>query len=280
MNRIFNEKALSVILKILILAAIAKSVSLAAFVVLPKNGVENTHKDAKDAAFNVYGFTLPFSSSASNAQNVQVSQISNLKLLAIYKEANGDGFAVIFDGGSSEVVKNKDAYKQYLIDEIKQDGVYLTENGKKMWVGFEKSTLEASSPQQIGTMSIRDRAGFGMMRQRQENQTNGNEYSSMIPRSEIQDLMSNPDNVFKNIGFKEVMKDGKIDGFRVLSINRNSPLSKLGLRAGDIVQSFNGARLNSYSSVLEIYNNANSISRVKLEVMRNNEKKEFEYEIY
>jgi len=105
-------------------------------------------------------------------------------------------------------------------------------------------------------------------------------YSRMIQRSEMEKFISNPDIFFKNMGMKEVMKDGKMEGFRVLSINENSSLAKLGLRAGDIVQSFNGVKLDSYASAIEVLSKANSISRVKLEIIRNSEKKEFKYEIY
>jgi type II secretion system protein C len=282
MNRLFNDKVLSIIFRVLVLAAIAKSIALAAFVFLPKNGLESVQEDRNLVNFNAYGPTSPFAVSESG-NAARTATVDSFKLLAVYKEADSkDGFAIISDGGSPQVVKSGESYKQYKLGEIKQDGVYLIEGGSSVWVGFAKSTLAVLSPQQPSVLiPQRGRIGDEKMLMRnafaeQDNET----YTNMIQRSEIQELMSNPDNVFKNIGFKEVMKDGKIDGFRVLSINRNSPLAKLGLRAGDIVQSFNGVRLDNYSSVLEIYNNADTISRVKLEVMRNNEKKEFEYEIY
>jgi type II secretion system protein C len=284
MNRLFNDKVLSVIFRILVLTAIAKSIALAAFVFLPKSGVENARGDKDIVNFNAKGPTSLFISSGGRA--VSSVQASNLKLMAVYKEANSsEGFAIISDGSAPMVVKSGGAYKQYKLGEIKPDGVYLVDGGSSVWVEFTKSTLSAMTqpPQQNSLLLNRDRVGFARPSTALSNDGQGGEsesYSNMIQRSEIQELISNPDNVFKNIGFKEVMKDGKIDGFRVLSINRNSPLAKLGLRQGDIVQSFNGIKLDSYASVLELYGKADSISRVKLEVTRNNEKKEFEYEIY
>jgi type II secretion system protein C len=263
---------LSVIFKILIFIAIAKSISLILFIFLPKSGVEPSGS-GNVINFNAYTASA-FSHVSQNgaASNIQASQISSLKVLAVYKENNGKkAYAVISDGASSEVLKTEDRYKQYIVGEIKPNGVFLRENGSDFWVTLTESA--AISP--AVNIPANNKFGGGV-----KLQANDGEYMNVLKRDEIDEFLANPDSVFKNIGFKEVMKDGKLEGFRVLSINRNSPFAKLGLRSGDIIQSFNGIKLDNYSSVLEIYGNAKSYSKVKLEVMRNNEKKEFEYEIY
>ncbi|MDR0665904.1 MAG: PDZ domain-containing protein [Campylobacteraceae bacterium] len=271
MNHLLNDKTLNVIFKILICIAVSKSIALAFFIFLPKSGVEISRGEKNLINFNAYDFSF-FSRPSQNSEvlNTQNSQISSLKLSAIYKENSGKNvFIIISDGSSSEVLKTGDRYKQYVVGEVKSNGAFLKENDNDLWIALAEITSQNT---QAATSRVSP--------SRQNLQTNEQEYTNILKRSEIDELMANPDTVFKNIGFKEVMKNGKMEGFRVLSINRNSPLAKLGLRAGDIVQSFNGIKLDNYSSVLEIYNNAKSYSRVKLEVMRNNEKKEFEYEIY
>ncbi|MDR3178259.1 MAG: PDZ domain-containing protein [Campylobacteraceae bacterium] len=296
MNRLLNNKTLSVIFKILICIAIAKGTALASFVFLPKSGVDTDFNNKDIVNFrDYYKPTSGFSGGIADS-NTPIIQVGNLKLLAVYKENNGkNAFVVINDGSSSEVLKTGDKYKQYRIHEIKADSVSLMENGKEVWIGFAKSTLTPSSAAiatatQPSTPALNTRFSNIISKRMQPN-TNApqqpsaqpeqqEEYTSVLKRTEIEDLMANPDAIFKNIGFKEVMKDGKLDGFKVLSINRNSPLAKLGIRAGDVIQSFNGIKLDNYSSVLQIYNNAKSYNKVRLEVMRSNEKKEFEYEIY
>jgi type II secretion system protein C len=272
MNRLLNNKILSVIFKILIFIAVAKSISLLLFIFLPKNGIEALSSN-NIINFNAYAAS-PFSHVSQNdvVSNIQASQISSLKLLAAYKENGGkNAFVVMSDGSSSEILKTGDRYKQYIIGEIKPNGVFLKENDSNFWVALTESTTISPAV----NIPINNKFAGGARLQ-----INEGEYTNILKRNEIDEFLANPDTVFKNIGFKEVMKDGKLEGFRVLSINRNSPFAKLGLRSGDIIQSFNGVRLDNYSSILEIYNNAKSYSKVKLEVMRNNEKKEFEYEIY
>ncbi|MDR2081550.1 MAG: PDZ domain-containing protein [Campylobacteraceae bacterium] len=273
MNRLLNSKILNAVFKILIFIAAAKSISLILFIFLPKSGIE-AHSNNNIINFNAYSAS-PFSHVSQNdaAANIQASQISSLKLLAVYKEERGtNAFAVISDGSSSEVLKTEDRYKQYIVGEIKSNGVFLKENDSSFWVALAESSI--AIPPSVNIPMNNRVVGGGKM------QANEGEYMNVLKRSEIDEFLANPDTVFKNIGFKDVVKDGKLEGFRVLSINRNSFFAKLGLRSGDIIQSFNGVKLDNYSSVLEIYNNAKSYSKVKLEVMRNNEKKEFEYEIY
>ncbi|MDR2342811.1 MAG: PDZ domain-containing protein [Campylobacteraceae bacterium] len=284
MNRLFNSKSLNLALKILICVVIAKGIALIFFIFLPKSGID-ANPDEKDIInFNSYNQPSSFSGSSQDSSASQFTQLGNLKLLAIYKENNDKtAFVVIGDGSSSEVLKVGDTYKQYRVNRIKSDSVSLLENGREVWLGFAKSTLNLSASPKTPVTSNRFSnliTGRTQIQSAASLQPNQEEYVSVLKRSEVDEFMANPDAIFKNIGFKEVMKDGKIDGFRVLSINRNSPLAKLGIRTGDIIQSFNGIRLDNYSSVLEIYDKIKSYSRVKLEVMRNNEKKEFEYEIY
>ncbi|MDR0408468.1 MAG: PDZ domain-containing protein [Campylobacteraceae bacterium] len=272
MNRLLNNKTLKFVFKILICVAVAKSIALIFFIFLPKSGVDVGYSDNNVINFNAYN---PSRTNQSVVSNTQTRQVNNLKLLAIYKESDGkSAFVVINDGVSSEVLKIGDTYKQYRIDEIMPDGVFLLEDGRKVWIGFAKSTLNSFA---ASTQPNNRPANTGI---RQQLQQPNEEYTSIIKRSEVDELMTNPDALFKNIGFKEVVKNGKLDGFRITSINRNSPLAKLGLRSGDVIQSFNGIRLDNYSDVVGIYDNAKSYSKVKLEIMRNNEIKEFEYEIY
>ncbi|MDR1460725.1 MAG: PDZ domain-containing protein [Campylobacteraceae bacterium] len=275
MNLLLDNKTLNLIFKILICIVVAKSIALVFFIFLPKSGVETSYSNKDIINFNVYSPTS-YANQGFTASNVQVTQVGSLKLLAIYKESSGENaFAVINDGSFSEVLKTGDTYKQYRVNEIKSDSVSLLENGREVWIGFAKSTLNSLT---APTQPVNRFANTGIKQQLPQQQSE--EYTNIIRRIEIDEIMTNPDAIFKNMGFKEVMKDGKLDGFRVVSVSRNSPLAKLGIRAGDIIQSFNGIRLDNYSSVLEIYDNARSYNRVKVEVMRNNEKREFEYEIY
>ncbi|MDR1007552.1 MAG: PDZ domain-containing protein [Campylobacteraceae bacterium] len=281
MNYRLNSRVLGLVFKILVLFAIAKIIGLAIYIYLPKNGIDTT-KD--DKLINLNSYASAFASKGETITQTAIST-SDIKLIAVYKETEGtDGYAVIKENNEVKILKNDDSFGQYRLKEIKSDGIFLDNSGTDLWLGFAKSTLNTAAQIQISPSLAATGASLlardmKLEREASMNAT-GQEYSNVIQKSELDSFLNNPDSVFKNIGFKEVMKNGKLEGFRVLSVNRNSPFAKLGLRAGDIITSFNGIKLDNYSSVLEIYNNAKTYTRVKIEVMRNNEKKDFEYEIY
>ncbi|MDR0761468.1 MAG: PDZ domain-containing protein [Campylobacteraceae bacterium] len=280
----FNSKVLSLIFKILILLAIAKIIGLIIYIFLPKSGV-NVPKN--DNLADLGSYASVFTSREGAAITPLAPPVGDIKLMAVYKETKKiDGYAVVKSGSEVKILKTGDRLGQYRLKEIKLDGIFLDDNGMNFWVGFANSTLNtvntgASSrfPLSPSGASLLERDMKLEEEALMAGQQNSEAYTNVIQRSELDNLLSNPDSVFKNIGFKEVMRNGKLEGFRVLSVNRNSPFAKLGLRAGDVITSFNGVKLDNYASVLEIYNNAKTYTRVKIEVTRGNEKKEFEYEI-
>jgi type II secretion system protein C len=284
MNYRLNSKTLGFIFKILILLAIAKIIGLAIYIYLPKSGID-TPKNSDLANLGSYADAFV---SKDKTPPQPIAPIGDIKLMAVYKEAKGtSGYAVVKDSNEVKILRNGDSFGQYKLKEVKSDGIFLDDRGADIWVGFAKGTLNVASAAQTPLVPS---GNYFLERDRRLEQealmnatagrANNEEYSKVIQKSELDNFLNNPDSVFKNIGFKEVMKNGKLEGFRVLNVNRNSPFAKLGLRAGDVITSFNGIKLDNYSSVLELYNNAKTYTRVKIEVMRNNEKKDFEYEIY
>ncbi|MDR1976389.1 MAG: PDZ domain-containing protein [Campylobacteraceae bacterium] len=287
MNYRLNSQTLSLIFKIFILLAVAKIIGLAIYISLPKSGVD-TPKGEVIPNLNAYGTIFGPRGDATASATQVVTPVEDIKLIAVYREVKGDkGFAVVQEGSEVKILKEGENLGRYKLSEIKSDGIFLTESGRQFWVGFAKGTLNPAPPASaiIGppsgaTLLARDmRIEQELLASQAAGQPNMEEYSNVIQKGELNQFLDNPDSVFKNIGFKEVVRNGKLEGFRVLSVNRNSPFAKLGLRAGDIITSFNGVQLDNYSRVLEIYNNAKTYSRVRIEVMRNNIKKDFEYEI-
>lgn len=63
-------------------------------------------------------------------------------------------------------------------------------------------------------------------------------------------------------------RDGKPQGFNLVSFPKDSPLAELGLRPGDILLRANGFELTSPDKVLRAYSQLREASRVELEVER------------
>ena len=72
---------------------------------------------------------------------------------------------------------------------------------------------------------------------------------------------------------------GKADGFRIVSIVPNSIYEKIGLKNGDILQRINGIEIKDPTSFLKIFQQIKDETHISMNLIRNNQKHAFEYDI-
>ena len=85
--------------------------------------------------------------------------------------------------------------------------------------------------------------------------------------------------IWNNISIKEIQNENKIEGFKIERINKDSAFAKLGLKEGDIIKSVNNSVLESYADAFKVYNNMENTKYLNMEILRNNEIVELNYEI-
>jgi type II secretion system protein C len=107
------------------------------------------------------------------------------------------------------------------------------------------------------------------------------EYTNLktVNKKDISYFATNPREIWKNISIKEVYNGKKIDGFKVMWIKPGSKFAQLGLKKGDIIIKANNKRLTSYKDAIDIYTNISRLKEVQITVLRDNDEKEFIYEI-
>jgi len=103
--------------------------------------------------------------------------------------------------------------------------------------------------------------------------------TTVINRSLIQTYTENPDKIWKNIGLYEVKNNGKLEGFKVRFVRRESPFAKLGLKRGDIIKSINGEPITDYAVPMRMLRSADTIDDLSLTIERNHEEQELKYEV-
>ena len=101
----------------------------------------------------------------------------------------------------------------------------------------------------------------------------------IIDRSLFEHYTKNMDDIYKNIGVKEVKEGKNLKGFQISFVKRNSDFSKLGLRRNDVIKSINGQEINSYNAALDVYKNLQDVDNLSLVIKRGKEEMELEYEI-
>jgi type II secretory pathway component PulC len=73
--------------------------------------------------------------------------------------------------------------------------------------------------------------------------------------------------------------DGELDGYRLSGIRRNSVLSQLGIRNGDVIHAVNGHSLSSVQDAMGAYQGLQSESGFAFDVTRRGQKMNMEYDV-
>ena len=100
-----------------------------------------------------------------------------------------------------------------------------------------------------------------------------------ISRTDIDFYSKNPKEIWKDISIVEVKNAGKIEGFKVTKIKKNSKMAKLGIQKGDIIIKANNIELKSYKDAMNLYGKINDLDTIQIVLLRNNQEKEIVYEI-
>ena len=103
--------------------------------------------------------------------------------------------------------------------------------------------------------------------------------SVTVKRDYLNSYINDIEKVWNNISINEVKKNGVLEGFKISSVAKESVFAKLGLKKGDIIKSINNNVLTSYADAFKVYNNINNTQYLNLEILRNNEIMELNYEI-
>lgn len=107
--------------------------------------------------------------------------------------------------------------------------------------------------------------------------TGKNEYT--IPRGEIDNVLSNLNQVATQARIVPSFKNGKSNGFKLFAIKRNSLYSKIGVKNGDVVQRINGYELDSPDKALQIYSKLKDASNISVDLIRRGKTMSLNYNI-
>jgi general secretion pathway protein C len=97
--------------------------------------------------------------------------------------------------------------------------------------------------------------------------TSENEYE--VPRSEIDNTLSNLNQVAMQARIVPAFKDGQAQGFKLFSIRPDSIYSKIGVQNGDVIKRINGFDMNSPEKALEVYSKLKEANHIVIELERN-----------
>ncbi len=215
-----------------------------------------------------------------------ISDINSFKLLAIYRSQDRIVITVS-KAGKSSVLMRGDTIDGYVLDDAtateaiflrdrKSHSIYLikvTDNSEST-----KNSVRHASKSKRGD-SIEEEISDTPEEKPQDEEIIQEDDVTIIDKGLLDHYGKNIEDIWKNIGIKEVKEGNQIKGFKVNFVKRGSDFSKLGLRRGDLIKAINGQELNSYNSAFEVYKNIDVVENLTLTIKRGKEEMELNYEI-
>lgn len=257
-----------------LLAVIIKTGMLVLAWQLPKKGVdeipfqpENLYTSYKPSK----GFKLmrPTVRKTPPRPKGPVYKLDRLKLKGIY--AGASAFIAVEENKKVLLIGIDETHNGYRLTEVHDDHAVFMSKGKRYELRFDEDKKKGKS---TITQAPREKIAPPVRSVINEGD------AVFIERNEIRHYAKNFDDIWKSVKIQEIIKNKRLEGFRVNWVKEKSVFEKIGLQKGDIIVGANDRRFKSLSEVFRLYNNVDNIDSLKLTILRDNQEMELEYEIF
>ena len=239
------------------------------FLYLLKNGVDFIKNESTVLSYKKYTFysisTDNINENINNAKQT-IQNLSKYDLKGIYSTIGNKGWIIIEEKAgtnSSYVLSQGEQIDGYTLFKLYKDYVIFQKEKKDYKLEIlekELSNIDYTKNSTKEDIVIKN---------------NG----AIINRDYLNSYITNLDKIWDNIAINEIKNGDKIDGFKIEKINKDSVFSKLGLKEGDIIKSINNSNLSSNTEALKVFSEINNVKYLNIQILRNNEIVEMNYEV-
>lgn len=264
MKSLTSNDWLSIGIKIAFMAIVVKALMVAAAFFLPKSGVDSVPYEP-DGIYAGYKPSKLFALAGpvkKQPKKVPVYKLDKLQLKGVFDDPEMP-FIAVQEGKKVVLISKGETFKGYKLIEVHPDRAVFDKGGRHYELRFKedksaaKSSITAATPEVI------------------------NEGEAVfVKRNEIRHYAKNYDDIWKNVKIQEIIKNKRLQGFKVTWVKKGSIFEKIGLKKDDVIVGANDKKFKSLSQVFKLYNNVEKIDSMKLTVIREGQERELEYEIF
>ena len=248
---------------ILLLAYLLNSIL---FFFLPKFGVDFKESLVSTLEYKKYsGFYTNVQIVQEQKVNENIQSLSKYELKAIYSTPSNGGWITVQKAQDSYILSQGENIDGYVLKKLFKNFVIFERNSKEY-------KLELKSKDDVSFELVKTNENIN-----QEIITKDD--GALITREYLNSYIKDIDKIWNNIEIKELKDGEKIVGFEIVRITKDSAFDKLGLKAGDVIKAVNNNQLGSYAEAFNVYNGISNTQYLNIEVLRNNERMELNYEI-
>ncbi|HIE44363.1 MAG TPA: hypothetical protein EYP78_06190 [Candidatus Omnitrophica bacterium] len=101
----------------------------------------------------------------------------------------------------------------------------------------------------------------------------------VVRKEDVQQAVKNASQILSEIKIRPYFSSGRMEGFKVSSMEEKSIASAMGIQKGDIIKKINGKVIDSPKKIFEFYRNLEKSPIVELEIERSGKTQVLTYEI-
>ena len=279
MKHLFKSKFFKQLFPILILLILVKLLWFAVEIIwLSPTGIGHDDEVSGKSLYYRVKLTPNEAPAPRKKQVVKIAgSIKDITLLAIYNSADTTVITVEYKK-KTKVLSRGDVINGFMLEGAGSNFATFSKDAKTYRIDLIKSKKSSSSRSSIKSTS-RPSSSPSKKPAKAEGEVVDAGDHKIVDRSLLDHYAKNIDDIYKNIGITEVKKNGKLKGFSISFVRRNSPFAKLGIKRGDVIKSINGQEINSYNAAFEMYKNIENIENLTMVIQRGKEEMELEYEI-
>ena len=202
-------------------------------------------------------------------------------------KTNRQRFAIIESTGNppgQAVYQVGDMVQQVVIVDIRPDCVVLDRDGGRQELCYQQDTGVAPQQSAVPTPGAGPRTAAPVPAPRTDN-TGGSGIVRVDPgtwrvsRNLILENFANVGSLSSQATITPYFVQGQQQGFRLSQIRAGGVLQQIGLQEGDVLQTVNGLDIHTPQSALQAYQQLQTESTVRLNVLRNNNPTTLTYEL-
>jgi len=276
MRALSNPRTINRLIALLLILLLVKLLWLVTEIAfMPVAGVNHTQsKEAKPLYYRIR--LTPGSSIAPRPKPKKqiAGSIRDITLLGVYHSPSQTVVTVSYKG-KSKVLAKGESVNGFVLEGAGSGYALFTKSGKT----YRVELLEKKSSGNYKVSTPKRKAVVPSSSASPEGEVIDAGDHKIVDKSLLEHYTAHMDEIYKNIGIRDVKKSGRIEGFRVTFVKRGSPFSKLGLRRGDVLKAVNGQPLTSYKAAFDAYKSVSDAAGLTLTIQRGNKEMELEYEI-
>ena len=211
----------------------------------------------------------------TKGQDIKQRSLSELILFGTVTGPEKLNYAIFIDKSQPAPVRqelftlNNEVYDYGKLTKIQKDYVELTRGANT----YKIKIIDTSDMQDNAHSSGFSTASeSGLIKKVSENQY-------LLDQSQVQNALSNPEQVLSDARLYPNIENGRHEGFRILEVKPGGLYEKLGIKNRDILLRINALELTSPEAAMQALSSLQGMNTVNLDIIRNGKKMSMGYQI-